>query len=84
MFGLGKKADDEKAKSLFDSVESLAGEVNRLSLRVQELTNMMGRVVFPEAAMGELTSTLRKCYYLLEAKMGGPPESLPKFPAKEP
>lgn len=56
----------DNQERLFTSVESLAGEVNRLSLRVQELTNLMGRQVFPAEEMRLLTGELRAIRYEIE------------------
>lgn len=61
MFGLGNGA-----KNLQKSIDSLVGDVGRLQRSVEHLTQIMGRIVFPAAAMSELTGELRAIRQLMD------------------
>jgi hypothetical protein len=59
MFLVGKK-------KLTESIDRLSVEVQRLERAVTTLSNVMGRFVFPQEAMGELSGCLRALIYILD------------------
>lgn len=61
-------APQSRVAKLEGSVNRLSVEVGRLRDVVEKLVNMMGRVVFPEEAMNELTGELRVLRHLLDKR----------------
>ena len=56
----------DREEKLEESITRLGGEIGILQHKLQILSNILGRSVFPEEALNDLTGELRAVRYLMD------------------